>query len=605
MDQVRKLLHGIGSLWLATMLLVLLLVGMACATVFEATNGTEQALRAFYGATWFRALLALFALNVAAAVITRFPFSRHLSGFVIAHGSILVVVLGALASQYRGVEGMVGLAEGESTTAMTARGESAVTVLDPADGSERTIDLDGRIFGGFEEVRSPGAPELTLGDLRVTVEHFLPDSEWTSNFVETDQPYPPAAAVRFGDPEHVQPVWVSERQPALQDGVPIVMRSIPDAATWQRLIETPAATDVASQGRLKVQHGDASLEIPLERVRGGPVPIEGTECTVRVARYFPNAKVGREGRLTNVSDRAENPAVEVELTGPAGVERRVCFARFPGFRHSETLYEGIELTFISKTDNAPAAPLEVLVGPQGELLARFSREGTETRTAGLTVGEPVDTPWVDRRFTVETYYAHARPEWSLQAVWPVRERRRPAVRLALAGSAGEETIWLQKYRARQWALGAAQYELLYTDRRVPLGFAVQLNRFRIGTYPGGNRPRSFESHVTLTDPITGRQQDHVISMNRPAEFRGFTLYQSSYSDEGGQMYSYLSVSRDPGRPIVFAGYIAMMLGMLVLIVTRLRTRLRTSAATASLPRADAAEPSSDSAVTPDTRTPVD
>lgn len=66
-----KTLRAIGSLWFAVVLLVLLLVAMACATVFESTRGTEQALAAFYDSWWFELLLALLAVNVLSAVLVR------------------------------------------------------------------------------------------------------------------------------------------------------------------------------------------------------------------------------------------------------------------------------------------------------------------------------------------------------------------------------------------------------------------------------------------------------------------------------------------------------------------------------------------------------
>jgi len=64
-------------------------------------------------------------------------------------------------------------------------------------------------------------------------------------------------------------------------------------------------------------------------------------------------------------------------------------------------------------------------------------------------------------------------------------------------------------------------------------------------------------------------------MNHPAKHGGYTLYQSRYSQqEGGQAISFLSVARDPGQPIVFAGYIALMTGMLVVLGTRIAERRR-------------------------------
>ena len=59
MYELLLILRFVGSLWFAAVLLVLLLVGMACATVFESTHGAEQALSAFYRSWWFGGALAL------------------------------------------------------------------------------------------------------------------------------------------------------------------------------------------------------------------------------------------------------------------------------------------------------------------------------------------------------------------------------------------------------------------------------------------------------------------------------------------------------------------------------------------------------------------
>ena len=100
-----KLMHGpqsllrvLGSLWFAVVLLVLLLVAMACATVFESRHGTDMALGIFYRAWWFEGSLALLAANVLAAVVVRYPFSKKQIGFALTHLSILVTLAGALVT---------------------------------------------------------------------------------------------------------------------------------------------------------------------------------------------------------------------------------------------------------------------------------------------------------------------------------------------------------------------------------------------------------------------------------------------------------------------------------------------------------------------------
>jgi cytochrome c-type biogenesis protein CcsB len=81
----------------------------------------------------------------------------------------------------------------------------------------------------------------------------------------------------------------------------------------------------------------------------------------------------------------------------------------------------------------------------------------------------------------------------------------------------------------------------------------------------------FRSRVTVkAGPGAGHPA--VIEMNRPLSHGGFQFFQSSYRMEGGREMSVLSVSRDPGMPIVFFGYGLLVLGMLVVLATRIAQR---------------------------------
>ncbi len=98
---------------IAVALMSLLVVAMATATIIESKRGSAAAMDAVYGTFWFRLLLALFALNVLASLIEKFPWNRQRIGYVITHGSMLVILAGALMSFVLKVEGHLALWEGE------------------------------------------------------------------------------------------------------------------------------------------------------------------------------------------------------------------------------------------------------------------------------------------------------------------------------------------------------------------------------------------------------------------------------------------------------------------------------------------------------------
>jgi hypothetical protein len=574
MNRLPSILRTVGSLWFAAVLLILLLVAMACATVFESMHGTERTLATFYRSWWFEVLLALVCVNAGAAVILRYPFSKKQIGFALTHLAILVILVGALLSASFGVDGQIGIVEGQTVRHFNDVRQETLTVVNHVDQTQASIDLDAPVFGGFDAVDDPATPDLVLGDARVNVQRYLPDSVWAQRVLDDDDPgLPSAVEVSLSPSGQENPTWVFAEHGAAQATASVVYRVIPDAAELARLVSRQATSRPGSAGLVKATCGEATLEIPVERCADEPVPLGDSGYTIRVLRYLPHAIVGTNNRLSNASDRPINPAIEVEITGPAAAETRFAFAKFPRFKHRPHKLAEVELTFVAAEDPTPIAPLEILGVPGGELYVRFSAPGAPVATHKLSLGSPVDSPWPGWKFAVLRRFEHAREEWLLEPSDSIRADRAPALLLKISTPTDTRGTWIQKYEPRRVVVGGMPYDLIYGNKQVPLGFALTLNRFQIGTYPGETMPRSFESQITTLDPITGREQSHVISMNNPAKHGGYTLYQSSYKQPpDGPAISFLSVARDPGKPVVFAGYIALMTGTLVVLGTRVAER---------------------------------
>ncbi|HYN44116.1 MAG TPA: cytochrome c biogenesis protein CcsA [Thermoanaerobaculia bacterium] len=104
--------------------------------------------------------------------------------------------------------------------------------------------------------------------------------------------------------------------------------------------------------------------------------------------------------------------------------------------------------------------------------------------------------------------------------------------------------------------------------RHELPFSVKLDDFVLETYQGTMRPSGFASQVVVTDTDTGKSFPARIWMNTPLHHRGWSLFQSSYQQDGGREATVLSVSKDPGQLVVFAGYATLVLGMILVLLTR-------------------------------------
>ncbi|MHC5111285.1 MAG: hypothetical protein ACYTHJ_15555, partial [Planctomycetota bacterium] len=279
---VRKALQFIGSIWFGAVLLMLLLVGMACATVFESTSGTERALVSFYHSWWFEALLTLVGINVLAATLARFPFSRRQTGFVCTHVSILVVLAGALVTKYQGLDGQLFLTEGTSLEEVRLPDRPALTLLNKSNMQKRVTRLSPRSFRGFDALEWPEAIVAVPGDFSVEIERYLPDSTISERVVDQRPRGVPAIQVSLatgGDlknHDHAShnhgPIWIFAAREARVDGLAIHHRTVSSETEMERLLSAVPSEDGDSIGTMKISFQGTIETYPISEALGKTVP---------------------------------------------------------------------------------------------------------------------------------------------------------------------------------------------------------------------------------------------------------------------------------------------------------------------------------------------
>ena len=112
---MRRMITVLGSMKITIGLLLILLVVLATGTIIESIHGREAAAKV-YGANWFFMLLGLFTLNLAASMADRWPWSKERIGFIITHGSMVVILAGSLTTEFFKAEGQLALWEGQSSS---------------------------------------------------------------------------------------------------------------------------------------------------------------------------------------------------------------------------------------------------------------------------------------------------------------------------------------------------------------------------------------------------------------------------------------------------------------------------------------------------------
>jgi len=130
------------------------------------------------------------------------------------------------------------------------------------------------------------------------------------------------------------------------------------------------------------------------------------------------------------------------------------------------------------------------------------------------------------------------------------EPANPALRLEIRDTQGAE---------KQWAFA-----------RFPGVHMGKTSRYELAYELAAGQVKQFRSEVAIIEGgwIAARR---AIEVNKPLRWKGYTLYQAGYDPENPG-YSSLLVSRDPGVPVVYAGFLLLTAGLVWTFLRSLRRR---------------------------------
>ena len=111
---LNRTFDALASLRLAVLTMLTLGTTCAWATFYEMRHGTEAAQRDIYRTPYFALVLVTLGANIFCAMMKRYPWTKHHTGFVLAHVGILTLLAGSLLSLHYGLDSNLPLYEGES-----------------------------------------------------------------------------------------------------------------------------------------------------------------------------------------------------------------------------------------------------------------------------------------------------------------------------------------------------------------------------------------------------------------------------------------------------------------------------------------------------------
>lgn len=199
----------------------------------------------------------------------------------------------------------------------------------------------------------------------------------------------------------------------------------------------------------------------------------------------------------------------------------------------------------------------------------FNKDNQIIRTGKVSAGEKIETEWMGTLIRVLKYLPEAERISLFTPLSRPNERSTSALRVRFK----EKDYWVGKESFVKIIDGDTIYALSYGRKRVELGFTLTLEDFQIGRYEGTRMAKSYESQVKLADGSS-----HLISMNEPLKYQGYTFYQASFEENqmGEPQASILSVNWDPGRPLKYGGSLLIVAGSVVMALMKRRRKVAPS-----------------------------
>lgn len=566
---VWQVIHLLGSLQLALVLLAVIAIACAVATFYESSFSAAIAQHYIYEAPWFLAWLGLLCVNLFAVTLTRWPWEKKHLGFVLTHYSIIVLLIGAVIGSRWGFEGNVTLHKERPPVTRVTTSRSILQINDPFSPTF--------LLRPFDAAVTRPRPDRPI--------HFpVPGTNWKIEALDEAKHLVREPVLRPA--EHGRPGLIVELSSvtagqalrwALHPGEGGSTRqSLGGMAEVVLLGELPALQqDTLRENRMvwakyaPVRHGDETqVEISLsadgELLRIAPV--QGAAATYRLAevlgkelnvgpdtlvtvrQYWPHFEL-RDGQPVSVSEEPKNPAVLVSIE-----EKQT---------RAGTESSGANLQ----------AQLAVSDDGQGARV-RFLRAGSLENETLLPQGQTVATGWNDWQMRlVDVGRSTALAEEIRPGRPGVRSEETGVpgflARLRTAEAEGEP-VWVESGRMTTLTAGNRTLRIGYGLQTQPLPFAIHLVNFEVPRFEGTSTPANFIATVEFRDVKTGETRQDVARMNKPAIWPAGLApvltgwnYKFSQAEWNPQDLNEttLQVLHDPGWMLKWLGSLGICLGI--------------------------------------------
>ncbi len=530
--------------------------GYGLATFFRIT----QLNNVFYS-HWFSVLLILLCANLICCTIKRWRNTFLQTGFILTHLSLVLILVGGVVKFQLGVKGGVNVYEGKSVNYFLTQLINRQGKLDYVKKDlPFSIALDDFILEKNEpkfqlvsyvkskdrqkvlDVKLGKRTRIPGSDYKVTIKDYIPDAELKQEAINSsDIPDNPAIFVRlFGSDKAAAEGWLLANDRNYYEdrkqGLRVEYIWLPSQQEIEKAISSVGTTGVTVSAEVSGQSIDYPME--LQKV----FKIEGTEYTIKMLQYVLNY-----GDIRPVSEQpGDNPAVQVEINGPEGVESRWVFEKFPDWdKMHHAKYKNVKLSCsgIANTHMAKNT-VKIFQSPDGRQDIVYIKDKRVVETMPWELEKRYAIADTGNQVTVANYFPSF--DFKKEVIKKSDTVGTPAIYVEVDGPSGKVDDWL---------FSNNQYATWYTD-----------NNFALVYESTGESIKHFTSKLRIEE--NGQTvAEKTIRVNDPLKYKGYVIYQSSYDPEAGA-FSGLQIVKDPGIPVVYAGFGALCFGVIFIFYVK-------------------------------------
>lgn len=509
-----RIIHWLGSLQLALVLLSTIAIACAAATIAESEFSTKIAQTYIYKAPWFLVWLGVLCVNLFSVTLTRWPWEKKHVGFIITHYGIITLLVGAMIGLHTGFEGNVTLHKDKPPLRKVTVNRSIIQVESPTDTALYVMPFDASV--ARPSIKSPRVFDVPGTQLRIVADDFSDNLRKEETLAQSSKGGP-GVLLRFTSPRMAQivdmPLVLESDSPTEKDffGLAnIVLQRDPPMKTEATppetqmvfgrfapvvqgsTIPTGVAVSLSQDGRkVTISTADATSATYLrEEIMRKPLAAAGSLVTVE--DYWPDFEM-RDGRPTTKSGDPNNPAALVRIQSSSG-------------------------------DGKPA----LVLSPKGNGISyQLQRSGKSYANGVAEKGDSFALGWADWEAELIESLPMAEITTFLKPGLPLPEGEVgiPGFRAKLTSNetSNVPSRWVPSGEITTLTDGKNVVRIGYGLELRPVPFSIRLVDFEVPRYEGTETPSNFIASVEFQDAATGELKTGTARMNHPASFPGTIL----------------------------------------------------------------------------------